>query len=171
MVRTVPLVWICAAAVFLSGCPEKTKPVEVVEQKPAPKADPTAGLPLGGNLAEQLQLEAAARPKEAITAEAVLDALVKAEIRVDNTRQFIARTVLANYCFGGSTAKATTVTVCEYASVEAAKAGLEHSQSRAGPSSTRSLTQNKQTVMSLVRVDSPETKAEADKAIEIFTKL
>ncbi len=143
----------------------------VNENKPV-AIDPAANLPLAGNPVEQLQVEAAARPQGAIKAEAVIDALGKAEIVVSNNKQFIGRTVLANYCFGGISGKAMTVTICEYASAEAAAAGLENSQKRAGSIPNRTLTQNKQTVLTLVRDgDSAENKAEADKAIEVFSKL
>jgi Tfp pilus assembly protein PilV len=172
MVRTGPPLWICVTAVFLWGCKDQPAPAVKVVAKQEVKVDYAAQLPVGGNMAEQLQVESAARPQDALKAESVIEALSKSEISVGNGKQFIARPVLATYCFGGTTPKATSVTICEYASVDAAKAGLEHSQKQFGSIPHRSLTQNKQTVMTLVRdVDSPETKAEADKAIEVFGKL
>ena len=172
MVRTVCPLWICAAMLFLQGCKDKPKPDSIPTQKQEVAVDYAAHLPVAGNMAEQLQVEAAARPKEAIKVEAVLDALGKADVAVGSTKQFIGRPVLANYCFGGSTAKGNSVTVCEYASVDAAKAGLEHSQKQFGTIANRTLTQNKLTVMTLVGgSESAETKAEAAKAIEVFTRL
>jgi hypothetical protein len=172
MVRTSPSVWICVAIVFFWGCKEKPRSEANPPQKQAVVVDYAAQLPVAGNLAEQLTVEAAARPKDAVKVETVLEALAKADIPVGNTRQFIGRTVFATYCFGGASAKSTTVTVCEYASADAAKAGLEHSQTQFASIPFRTLTQNKLTVLTLVRnADSPETKAEMDKAIEVFTKL
>ena len=63
MLRTIPLSWMCAATVFLCGCKDKPKVPEKTAEKQVVAADYLAGLPVGGNLAEQLQLEAAARPK------------------------------------------------------------------------------------------------------------
>lgn len=172
MVRTIPLSWMCVATVFLWGCKDKPKVAEKTEIKQVVAADYLAALPVGGNLAEQLQLEAAARPKGAITAEAVIEALGKAQIPLSNNKQFIGRAVLATYCFGGITAAATSVTVCEYPSADAAKAGLEQSQTQFAALPNRTLTQNKRTVLTLMRgVDSPATKAEAAKAVEVFSKL
>ncbi len=168
MLRTLTSVWMCAVVLFFGGCKDKPKP-EVTEKK---RAAPLAGLPMAANIAEQLQGEAAARPKEALRTETVIEALAKAQIALTDNKQFIARTVLANYCFGGTTAQATAVTVCEYSSVEAAKEGLEHSQKQFVGIPNRTLTQNKQTVLTLVRgMDTPQTKAEAEKAIEVFSKL
>ena len=120
MVRTNSPLWICAAMLFLQGCKDKPKDAAIPAQKQEVAVDYAAQLPVAGNMAEQLQVEAAARPKDAIKVEAVLEALGKADVAVGNTKQFIARTVLATYCFGGSTAKGNSVTLCEYASVDAA---------------------------------------------------
>jgi hypothetical protein len=172
MVRNCPPLWICAATVFLWSC--KDKPIEAANPAPKPviAVDYAAGLPVAGNLAEQLQVESASRPKDALTAEAVLEALVKAEIPVGNTKQGIGRTVLANYCFGGSTARNTQVVICEYGSPEAAIAGREHSLKHFAAITNRTLTLNKRTVLTLVGAgESPETKAEMQKAAEVFSKL
>lgn len=125
-----------------------------------------------GDLAQQLQVEAGSRPPDALKAEAVLDALTKEGLPIGDRKQFVARTVLAKYCYGGMTAKATTVTVCEYADAAAATKGLQHSEKQFAAIPNRTLTQNKGTVLTLVRgLANDETKADADKAIAIFSKL
>ena len=174
MVRTSPLIWICGALLCVSACQEKAKAPETTGEKPAPArgADPAANLPVGGDLMQQLVIEKASRKADAVKAETVIEALNKGGVPVDSVKQFMGRTVLALYCSGGATGHSTSVTVCEYADAEAAKAGLAHSEKQFGTIPLRTLTQNKASVLTLVRAtDTPETKAEADKAIEIFTKL
>lgn len=146
--------------------------METPPEKSAPKADPAAALPLAGDLGQQLVAEAAARKPDALKSEAVVEAMTAAKIPVTNVKQFLGRTVLALYCSGGMTAHNTSVTVCEYADAEAAKVGLAHSEKQFAAIPMRTLTQNKASVLTLVRAtDTPETKAEADAAIAVFSKL
>lgn len=173
MVRNIPLTWMCLATVFLWSCKDKPK-VPDNPQRPAVVAavDPAAGLPVAGNIAEQLQVESAARSKDGLKVEAVVEALGKADVPISNTMQYVARTVLATYCFGGVTGKATAVSICEYPTPEAAKAGMEFSTKQFGSIPNRILAVNKTAMLTLARgTDSPESKAEAEKAIEAFTKL
>jgi hypothetical protein len=176
MLRTNTPLRICVATVFLWGC--KDKPIQAANPAPKPPVevavakDPAANLPVAQNLGEQLQVEAASRPADALKAEVVLEALGKAGIQVTNTKQFIARTVAANYCFGGVTPRAASVTICEYGSPEAAMGGMEHSLKQFAGIPNRTLTQNKRTVLTLVRAgDAPEEKADIEKAIEVFKNL
>ena len=172
MVRTATGLWIAVGLLILAGCKDKAPVPGKIEAKQEVKADPAANLPVAGNLGEQLITEAASRPKDAIKAEAVFEALGKNGIAVNSVKQFMGRTVLANYCSGGLTALVTSVTVCEYATEAAAKAGLEQSAKQFASIRMRTLTQNKLTVLTLVREsDAPEKKAEAEKAIEIFKNL
>lgn len=166
-----PLRWICALLLCCAACKDKPKEPEAVAQK-APPADPAPQLPTAGDLGQQLAVEAASRKPDALKAEVVLEALGKAQIPVGATKQFMGRTVLANYCFGGITGRGTSVTLCEYSGVDAAKAGLAHSQTQFASIPRRTLIQNKATVLTLVRADDGlEAKKEADQAIEVFTKL
>ncbi len=172
MVRISPPVWMCVAIVFVWGCKDKPKVDQNPPQKQSVAVDYLAPLPVAGNLAEQLTVEAAARSKDGIKVEAVIEALAKAEIVLGNTKQFIGRTVLATYCFGGSTAKGMSVTICEYSSPEAARAGRDHSLSQFASIPLRTLTLNKGTVLTVVRNgDAPEMTAEADKVIDVFNHL
>jgi hypothetical protein len=82
------------------------------------------------SLAQKLQEEAAARPAGALRAEAVLDALGAAGIPITKRQQYLAMVVGAAYCLGGNSPAGTPVSVCEYASEEAAKKGRELSLSR-----------------------------------------
>lgn len=163
---------------LLSACKDKDKAPETTGEKAAPAkpaeppADPAPQLPVAGDLAQQLSVETAARKPDALKAETVIEALNKAQVPVGGVKQFMGRTVLALYCSGGATNHSTSVTVCEYADEAAAKAGLAHSEKQFGAIPMRVLKQNKASVLTLVRAtDTPETKAEVDKAVEVFSKL
>jgi len=172
MVRTASRLWIGVGLLILTGCKDKPATPPKIEANQEVKADPAANLPVAGNLAEQLTTEAAARSKDGLKVEAVLDALAKGGVTVTDTRQYIGRTVFATYCFGGITSKVIALTVCEYGTEDAVKSALERSEKLYGVSPLRTMTVNKLTVLSLVRpTDAEEGKVEADKAIQIFSKL
>jgi hypothetical protein len=163
MVRTGSAAWIPVTLLILGGCKDKPVP----QKAPRAAAEFLAELPAAANLAEQLAAEAAGRPTNTPKAEAIFEALAKAGVAPIEPRQFLGRTVYAMYCFGGTTAKASAVTVCEYLSPEAALAGVQHAKEQFASVPNRIFSVNQKTVLTVAGADA----SEAAKAVEIFSGL
>ncbi|MBA3542382.1 MAG: hypothetical protein H0T79_22390 [Deltaproteobacteria bacterium] len=82
------------------------------------------------SIVRRMQWEAKNRPAGALRAEPVFVALEQAGVRVASTRQYLAAAVKASYCAGGETAARVAISVCEYASPEAARDGLDFMKQR-----------------------------------------
>lgn len=120
---------------------------------PAPKADPHAGLPQAATLAGQLAAESSARQKDAdtISLEKLQAALQPQGITFGPTRQLMGRTHLAIYCGRADGADGVEVTVCEYPSAEAAKAGEQESNKVLGQEQLHMSRVRKKSVLHLLK--------------------
>lgn len=81
-------------------------------------------------LIARLRYEQIHRKPTKLTAERVLDALERSGIGVGERRQFLGATVRAIYCAGGTTADHVAISICEYATPEAALAGKQFMDKR-----------------------------------------
>ncbi len=121
MSRIVPLGFILCAA--LAACGHRSEPAPAAPPAPPPSAHPGGG----GSLAERLAGEACARPPGAPHLEDLVAALDRAGIPVARRRQVLGSTVGAAYCAAAVTARGLGLALCEFASADAAAAGLARS--------------------------------------------
>jgi hypothetical protein len=83
-----------------------------------------AALPHGsGSLEDQLAAEAAARTKDTLTLEGVLQAVANDGVAFGAARQVSGQKMLAVYCATADSFQGLIVTVCEYPSADQAKRG------------------------------------------------
>lgn len=76
-----------------------------------------------GTLQDQLAAEAAARPPDTATLEALTASLTKEGITFNAARQGYGRKLLATYCASADSTNGMIVTICEYPSPEQAARG------------------------------------------------
>jgi hypothetical protein len=104
----------------LSGC-------KCAEPKPNPeqlKQEDLARLPNGsGSLADQFAAEAAARPGETATLEALIASLTKEGQSFSAPKQGLGKKLFAIYCASADSTDGMIVTVCEYPSNDQARRG------------------------------------------------
>jgi hypothetical protein len=124
-------------AAAAAGCGDKQQAAPAKASAPAPSPVPVPDgirpeeIPAGTaeqveQLFVQLQQEKTQRPAVTPTVETVLGALEGAGIAFDEKKQVLALTVGAGYCMrAGNTASGLNVVVCEYASPDAVKKGVE----------------------------------------------
>jgi hypothetical protein len=130
---------------------------------------PNAGLPL----AEQLDREAANRPKVPITAEKVIDTFGAAGFNIIEQKQVLGATVNARYCKNAQIPAYTIIlVVCEYATPEAATRGREVSLTKFKGQKNRETFVNGSTTLTLVSTRAlPSGDEWGKKLIEAFQKL
>ena len=117
-------------------------------------------------LAERMHYEAAHRPAAKINADAVLDALDASGMQLRKRRQYLATTMHASYCAGGTTADGIAISVCEYASPAAAAAGKSFADHQYAAIEARRVVQG-QTLLTIARAN-PQV---AERAIHTFNAL
>lgn len=126
-------------------------PVDVQRQ-----ADLAALPQTGGSLVDQLAAEAAARPKDTGTLEAVMAAVAKDGVTFGPTRQAWAQKQLALYCASADSTDGVLVTVCEYPSAEQAGRGEKESNIVQGKLPMHQSVVRKKSVLHVVpRSDAP----------------
>jgi hypothetical protein len=76
-------------------------------------------------LLARLAYEAHHRTAVRLSAERVLDALDRAQLRIIERKQFLGALVHASYCLGGRTGAGLAIAACEYEDPAAAEAGKE----------------------------------------------
>jgi hypothetical protein len=93
---------------------------------PAPEA--TAMQPASDvrSLIGRMQYEVAHRPTAQPNADRALDAVEQTGLALDARKQYLASTVKAAYCVGGTTTEGIAVSACEYETPAAAAAGLAY---------------------------------------------
>jgi hypothetical protein len=110
----------------------------------------------GGSLPDQLAAEAAARPKDTGTIEAIIAALAKDGVGFSAPRQAWGQKQLAIYCASADSADGVLVTVCEYPSAEQAARGEKESNIVLGKVPLHQSVVRKKSVLHVVpRSDSP----------------
>lgn len=107
-------VFLVLAFLSLSGC-------KCAERQ---RAEDLARLPQGsGSLQDQLAAEAAGRPADTVTLEAMIAALTKEGVSFAAPRQGYGKKLLASYCASADSTDGMILTICEYPSPEQAGRG------------------------------------------------
>lgn len=140
------------------------------EEASAPAAKKRADKP--PPLEVQLASEARNRSTGALSADQILSALARANVKVADPRQEIATVHRANFCVGGSTDNGLALSVCEYDSDEAARAGREHSLKMFAAIPNREIFVHGRTAL-VLRADrvAPGEHPDARRAVEAFRRL
>jgi hypothetical protein len=116
-----------ACALLLTACGRPSSraptPTSVAETAPAPSGPAHVDEGLLGELAH----EAAARPGAKPTVEEVLAALEAEGIAILREQQVLATPIGASYCVAAVSKVGLNLSICEFASAAAAKAGRERS--------------------------------------------
>ncbi len=181
---TRPVICIALLALAVSGCREEraapasagSAAVSVPASVPplaSPPAVPVAGTgtaagdttALMATLFTRMADEADDRPGGKPTVEQVLAALTAGGLALEPGRQVLAVTVKAAYCWqSGTTDQALGISVCEYDTPEAARAGVEHVRAMGAQFGPRTLLVNGATLLVL---SGPDARvAQAKKAFE-----
>ena len=110
-----------AALLLVGGCTCSSSKESAEAQRAADLAKLPKG---GGSLQDQLAAEAAARPRDTASLEALTTALTKEGITFNAPRQLYGQKLLAVYCSAADSTNGLIVTVCEYPDAEQAARGL-----------------------------------------------
>lgn len=176
------LVLVGGAAGCTKACESKAVSLELKKPEQAGVAATEPSMPadlapshrsmttLGSSIFHQLDVEKKSRPQVALSAERVTEAFEKKGIEVQPLKQGLGGPIKAGYCAMSRTKKGVGLTVCEYPSVEAARAGKELSENRYGGGLGRRLLLNGETLL-IVRAGTEEGAAEAQTMAAIFTGL
>ena len=113
------LVFFFLAFVTAGGC----KCAEAQRQEDLARLPQSAG-----SLQEQLAAEAAGRPSDTPTLEALTTATAKAGIAYGAVRQVYGKKLLASYCASVDSLDGMIITVCEYPTEDQAKRGQAESE-------------------------------------------
>jgi hypothetical protein len=176
-----------ATVLVLAACSRKTEPSSGSEAvptssaaAPAPadsasvSAAPQASAPSGiaATLTERLLNEAQNRPHIHPNADDVLAAFAKVGGGVAAKRQGLAATYKASFCEGGTTSDGTvTLSICEYAGDDSAKAGLAALQAIYPAKQARHVL-HKETVLTTLRLqDAPAAQALENKLVAAYLAL
>ncbi len=175
---------ILVAIVVLAGCSKKAAEVAtVVDASPAVSAAPVADVPsaapsssqpggIAATLAQRLQSEAQNRPHIQPNADDVLAAFSKLGGTVSTKKQGLGATYKASFCEGGTTDDgAVTMSVCEYADDDSARAGLAALQA-IYPARQASHVLHKDTVLTTLRLrDDPPARSLESKLVAAYKVL
>lgn len=157
------LVFLLVTFLCLAGC-KCPNPREQREQD-------LAKLPRGsGSLQDQLAAEAAARPSDTGTLEALTASLTKEGITFNAPRQGFGRKLLATYCASADSTSGMIVTICEYPSPEQAQRGEAEAKVIGSQLSRFQSRVSKKSVLQIVsRSDTPPEQVA--KVLSIFEGL
>jgi len=176
-----------ATVLVLAACSRKTEPSSGSEAVPASSvappapaenasvsAAPQAFAPSGiaATLSERLLNEAKSRPPILPNADDVLVAFAKVGGGIAAKRQGLAATYKASFCEGGTTSDGTvTLSICEYAGDDSAKAGLAALQAIYPAKQARHVL-HKETVLTTLRLqDAPAAQALESKLVAAYLAL
>lgn len=132
----------------IAACSRSETPAPSPAPAPPPTVDESPGAvgskDLAGlaGLGAKLHAESQQRPAVKVKAEALFDALATRGIELTSTRQVLAATAAADYCALGVTTESIAVAVCEYSTLDAARAGkrlLDTRYARLVPDAVRAL--------------------------------
>lgn len=166
---TAMLVFSGCLLVAASGCRKES--AGKVESSPPPSSA-TKRRDKPPPLEAQLASEAQSRTSGALSAEQILSALARADVKVADPRQEIATVHRARFCIGGSTEKGLAISVCEYDSEQAARAGREHSLKMFAAIPNREIFVHGRAALILRADHMPAGKhADARRAIEALQRL
>lgn len=151
---------------------EPTPPAELTPARAAGEARALEPSQDVSPIAQRLAWEARHRPERGITAEQAFDAFARAGVPLRGTRQYLGVTMQASYCAGGVTPEGVAISVCEYATPEAAEAGkgfMDRRFAAMTPHTNRVLRGN--TLLSIA-LPSPEAGSEvSSRAVKTFTSM
>jgi hypothetical protein len=156
-----------AALLLVGGCKCPSTKERAEEQRAADLAKLPRG---GGSLQDQLAAEAAGRPKDTATLEALTTALSKEGITFNAPRQVYGQKLLAAYCAAADSTNGLIVTVCEYPDAEQAARGLTETNLLGSKISGYQSKVSKKSVLQVVaRSDTPQEHVA--KVLGIFEAL
>jgi hypothetical protein len=160
-------------SLLLVACSRDTAPsakaaTRAEARTPAKTVEPSTNL---SGIAARLGYEATHRPATGPSSDRVLDALEAAGIKLAERRQFLGIAMKASYCAGGTTSDGVAISVCEYATAEAAQAGkafADRQYAAMSPNAIRAIHG-----ASLLTVVHPQERspALAERALHTFTTL
>ena len=176
------LVLFAITALVSPACKEDrpAEPIARSEVAPPPATPAQASAPRAMEpskhiepLLQRLQWEAAHRPANGVKTEQVMEALGGAGIRLTEQRQYLGATMSASYCAGGVTAEAVAISVCEYATVDAALAGKRLMDERFGAATPHARrVARKNAVLTISHASAAGARGpEVQRAIDTFTRL
>ena len=124
----------CLLLLVICACSRDTPaPAPAPAPSPAPKAPAAKTLDAPTDLtslAARLRYEATHRPAAGPHAEQILDAIGGAGLAVVERHQYLGLAMHASYCAGGTTRDGVAISVCEYATADAATAGKTYADHR-----------------------------------------
>ena len=175
---------VCALAIWLAvplaACGKKAAPPPAEQAKQiAPgtastTAPASSGVPFQTalDLAAQFHAEATDRPSGSPQTERVLAALRATGASLADERQHLARPFGASYCVGAVAGAEVAVSVCEYRSEQAARAGREASLKAFASVAHREIAINRATTLTLRELTgSAAERATAAKLRAAFERL
>ncbi len=155
------------AATLTSATPSASSAPEDDEKNPTP-------VPSGkveGLIEQGLRREREARKPTPQPADAVIARLQKSGVELRQVEQHIGHTYAAVFCEGAHAGQTIGVSVCEYPSPAAAKAGAAASLKMFPAAKTRNiLVRDATTLTTFITTDSPEDQAERKKIETAFMK-
>ena len=160
-------VWLFLAFLSFAGC----KCADPKANAEAQRQEDLARLPQGtGTLQDQLAAEAAGRPPDTGTLEALVGGLAKDGVIFNAPRQVYGKKLLASYCASADSTSGMIVTVCEYPNAEQAKRGEVEAQVMGAQTAGYQSRVSKKSVLQVVaRSDTPPEQLA--KVLRIFDGL
>jgi hypothetical protein len=170
------------AAFVLLACSKKPDATLAPDAAPTPSAAAPASAEtatqaaaahgIAATLSERLLAESQNRPHITPNADDILAAFAKAGAAIPAKKQGLGATFKASFCEGGTTGEGwVTVSICEYASDDAAKAGLAALQAIYPAKQARHVL-HKSTVLTTLRLqDGIAAETLESKMIETYSAL
>jgi hypothetical protein len=158
---------VLVALLAVAACKEKPKPA-APPPEPAP-APPQSRVDTG--LLGELAREAAQRPKIEPTIETVLATFEIAGVHIARKQQVLATPIGARYCVASASKGGLNLSLCEYATAEAAKAGRDKSLQVFKALKGRTLLVQNATLLTILAPSVPAVEKERDLAEKAFRAL
>lgn len=162
--------WLAIGACLLglTACSRKTPPTPAVPSPPTEAPPPTPPRVDQGILAE-LTREAASRPGVHPSVEETLSAFESAGIAIARKQQVLAAPLAARYCAVAASKAGLNLSLCEFDTVEHAKAGRDRSEAQGKALKGRTLLLVERTLLTLiVHGDDAAILAQRDEASKRF---
>jgi hypothetical protein len=157
--------------VLTAHCKQSAVPAPAADVANAPSAAaaPDNPHPQFG-LASLLADEAKHRPTGTVPVEAVLSAMEKAGIRLQESTQHPGSVWKAAFCKGAKTQEGVSLSICEYADEQAAKSGMEASR-KAFATPGRSVYVNRKTTLTVLSNGRAQATEQAKQLARLFSDL
>ncbi len=123
-------------------------------------------------IVEELARQTADRPTDTPRVEDVLASIEKAGLTIERTQQVLGTVIHAHYCKVAITKVGLSLSICEFDTEAAAKAGKLESETKLKAMPRRTLYLNKKTMLTLILpVDDPKIRAERDQVQKLFAAM